>query len=132
MAHDPPPNQDNRFESTVIAADAGHGLLLVRWAGEVLALPARRSALLGQRLAWQIAAADVVVELSQAAADPHSVVMTLDEIMPCGERCTLSLRAAHGAERLRAEVSATWCESQALQCGASLAVSLPRERIVLD
>jgi molybdate transport system ATP-binding protein len=123
---------NNLFESKVLAADAGHGLLLVEWGGTELALPPRRSALLGERLAWGIAAGDVVVvKAARAAGEPEAITLSLERAAPLGDSVHLSLRAAGGNERLRAVVTRRFFERAGLVTDGPVTVELPRERIVL-
>ncbi len=123
---------NNLFESKVLAADAGHGLLLVEWCGTEIALPPRRTALLGEHIAWGIAAGDVVVvKAARAAGKPAAVTLSLERAAPLGDSVHLTLRMPQGSERLRAVVTKRFFERAGLVTGGPISVELPRERIVV-
>lgn len=122
----------NLYESRVLAADAGHGLLLVAWGGTEIALAPRRTALLGERIAWGIAAGDVVVvKAARAAGEPAAISLSLERAAALGDSVHLGLRAAHGEERLRAVVTKRFFERAGLVTGGPVTVELPRDKIVV-
>lgn len=122
----------NLFESPVLAADAGHGLLLVAWGGTQIALPPRRTAPLGTPIPWGIAAGDVVVvKAGRAAGEPAAVTLTLERAAALGDSVHLTLRTALGTERLRAVVTKRFFERAGIEPGGPVTVELPRERMVV-
>lgn len=123
---------NNLYESNVLASDTGHGELLVAWAGTEIALPPRRAALLGERIAWGIAAGDVVVvKAARAAGDTGAIALTLEHAASLGDSVHLSMRGMAGGERLRAVVTKRFYERAGLTSGGAVHVELPRERIVV-
>jgi len=122
---------NNLYESTVLAADPGHGLLLVSWGDSEIALPPRRTALLGDRIAWGIGAGDVVVvKAARATGEPQAVSLSLERAAALGDSVHLTLRASRG-ERLRAVVTKRFFERAGLETGGPVTVELPRDRIVV-
>ena len=122
----------NLYTSKVLASDPGHGLLLVEWGGMEVALPPRRTVLLGAPIAWGIAAGDVVVvKAARAVGDGDALNLILERAASLGDSVHLTLRPAHGELRLRALVTKRFFERAGLEPGGAVSVELPRERIAV-